>query len=73
MLQVFELAEAEYHFEKKEETFVEAAYVTDPVQNAVHVTIYSVKRKIELKGDRHVNSVRKFIRPCQLISIGEDS
>ena len=73
MLKVFELAEAEDHFEKKVETFIEATNVTNPVQNAVYVTIYSVKRKIELKGDLHVNVVWKFVRPRQLISIGEDS
>ena len=53
------------------QTLVEAAHITDPVQNAIHITVYPVERQIEFEGYLQVDSIREFVRPTEAVRLRE--
>ena len=71
MLKVFKVGEAEQDGKQDDQAFAETTEITDPIKDAVNVSVYSVEGQVELKCDLHVDVVWELVRPTEQVCVSK--
>ena len=73
MLKLIEVYEAKDDGEDYEETLIESTNITDPIENAVYVSVNTVEVKVELISQLQVHRIWKLVRSYLFRFINENS
>jgi hypothetical protein len=65
VLEAIKLGETQNDAKNDDQTFAKTTEISDPIENAIHITVYSIEGQIKLKSNLHVYVVWKFVRSTE--------